>query len=773
MSEHLNNSEIISKINSLDENTSGSIKENTKKILIDAKNIKEKFKNCPSELQNKVNKGYKDVRNKIIESIKKDQDITQLELELIRVELNDLTELERKRQQDYICKKIEEKKQQNLTEKKSDKEEFTNNIQEKREKVSLTEQHIETKQTSTEKTTRKVEDTKKEEKKWVWNWIKSAPWKAIDWAKNAAKATINGAASIWSIVINVKNKFSSEQVILKDLEFFLEEVNDPFLQWYMKKEIQALKDGKQKDSWTTLMHTYTKNQEYDFSERRIRAKLHNSAQESIIKSFLWDEKGYNNQYIQGYNNQISNYLISIKDFKEKLRWNSDIGLEDNKKYDPKNLNSLEVWNYLLYLDNKGANMHDIIKEFWPKKFSQLVDIWKHNDETIVKRKLEKSWKGEIITKILKFAEQIEGEDFFDIYANANNEQKEALSAFLKENIDWIQENFRTKIQEKYKDHKQKEEITNDLMIILSSNWNIDSNLIVSLQAIEKKYNIKINQWEFIQNQSTKNKTTGQLEYIKAIKSGDTKKAEKLKKKVLKDMEIEKFLKNSTSTELDNIVYRIWNGESITNIIQTDNKEKKEENNLNENIISTTERKTSSQLQESDFTKTSTGDYNVVSLIDNKRINVTEDEREIMLKWLEPCKNFMEFEKVTRSEWLSFLRKHRVEMCNIMKSVKWTSGVEDKDNNFIDKSEFTRLLNFTLELTWESNKNLTYEQAIEKIRTINQIGVINNKKDTITWLSTIWNILYKKWYINLGDKLSTENIANLQNRKNWNKKIEQA
>jgi hypothetical protein len=101
----------------------------------------------------------------------------------------------------------------------------------------------------------------------------------------------------------------------------------------------------------------------------------------------------------------------------------------------------------------------------------------------------------------------------------------------------------------------------------------------------------------------------------------------------------------------------------------------------------------------------------------------------------------------------------------MNEKKWNDGIENTDDNFIDKAELTKLLNFTLELIGESVKNSTYEQVIATIKQINEIWVNNNKKDTLTWLSIIWSIFYKRWYINLWDKLSTKNITNIQDEAN--------
>lgn len=227
-------------------------------------------------------------------------------------------------------------------------------------------------------------------------------------------SAVENAIDIWSFTfkrgINIVNMVRNEKHILNDLEKYYWEIQNDYIRKYIEEEIAALKWGKKKDSWTTLLDTLVKQVEYNHESRSnsLLKRWHNLEQDSIIKNILWNEKKYNNLFIQWYSNKISNYLIKINDFEEYLSLDMTVidTWDDWWNHNNNVVNSKAIWNYIEYILEK--NWWDIYKTInnlkniiWEQKITSLWSIWKNNENTIAQWILNKNPNGKLLIETVK------------------------------------------------------------------------------------------------------------------------------------------------------------------------------------------------------------------------------------------------------------------------------------------------------------------------------------------------------------------------------------
>lgn len=171
---------------------------------------------------------------------------------------------------------------------------------------------------------------------------------------------------------------------------------------------------------------------------------------NILDKVTWeeDELYFNNEFLQWFNNELWNYLISIKDFENELK---------NKDMD--DINSKALSCYFLYLEkNWKLNLDWIIIWIWSRNILRLREIWEKWEEKDgeeikwlhAKRKLENIW---ILDKINKLIENFSSWEKLIETINSNQTTWQELNLWIeiiKENVNWIRGKLRNDLLEKYK-----------------------------------------------------------------------------------------------------------------------------------------------------------------------------------------------------------------------------------------------------------------------------------------------------------------------------------
>lgn len=118
-------------------------------------------------------------------------------------------------------------------------------------------------------------------------------------------------------------------------------------------------------------------------------------QQELIDDILWNENGFNKEYIQWFDSKKWwNYILEISELDNLfLEWNIDI-----TKFD-----SILLANYLKYKKTSwDIKPESIIDDLWLNTTSELIKIWKWEKEWtwIAKQKLEEEGFWEVVEKIL-------------------------------------------------------------------------------------------------------------------------------------------------------------------------------------------------------------------------------------------------------------------------------------------------------------------------------------------------------------------------------------
>lgn len=148
--------------------------------------------------------------------------------------------------------------------------------------------------------------------------------------------------------------------------------------------------------------------------------------------------------------------------------------------------------------------------------------------------------------------------------------------------------------------------------------------------------------------------------------------------------------------------------------------------------------------ENNYTKK--GSWYIMETNSWEEINISVEEKKITQWNPEATENLINFYEYCKDLNINFAWEFRSELIQSMNQIKWTSWIDINDTNFIDKTELNKLLNFILEIIWEKWDINSISWTLWIIRSINWSGILNNKKDTITWLSNIWKKFEHLWYI---------------------------
>lgn len=181
----------------------------------------------------------------------------------------------------------------------------------------------------------------------------------------------------------------------------------------------------------------------------------NKFQDILKTKIFWWKDLFNKDFLLWFNNERWNYLVKIKDFEQELQTK-----------DIKDINSLALSNYFLYLDKIGwwITSEKLIKSFKPDSILWLKELWlDKNDENdskkqIAKEILSKNW---VLGKIKNLIETFSTTDSLLNSLQTNNtwikiseeEKKENLKLaliFIDRNINWIKDKLKNDIKEKLK-----------------------------------------------------------------------------------------------------------------------------------------------------------------------------------------------------------------------------------------------------------------------------------------------------------------------------------
>jgi hypothetical protein len=265
---------------------------------------------------------------------------------------------------------------------------------------------------------------------------------------------------ILSLGIDFFNKkIRSKEWILQDLNNSKNNFSNELINNYINQEITRIETWlKEPNDWTMLLLSYIENNnKWLTSWLWITRNIHNTTQEDYIKNILWNQKWYNNSFIQWYSNEISNFLIKINDFEDYL--SSEKTVIDTQNdwwiHNSNVVNSKAIWNYMEYLLDKNSwdipktinNLKNVIGE---QKITSLWYIWKRNNNTIAQSILNKNPNGKLLVDSIKEPNkilEIEESDNDLVYSIIEvwwNDFIKDLKAIIEENKD--SDDYRDKIK---------------------------------------------------------------------------------------------------------------------------------------------------------------------------------------------------------------------------------------------------------------------------------------------------------------------------------------
>lgn len=190
----------------------------------------------------------------------------------------------------------------------------------------------------------------------------------------------------------------SKEEFLSFLKEKANNVTDEVKSSDLQKFIQEIEVSGEVSEFTKLRATYVLRETYWPKQR-----WQNLEQEMYIKKILWVEsleKWYGNNFIHWFSEEKWNFVMSIQDFERELK---------NNSFDIKNINSLALANYLLYLkNNQNTTPEDIRNAIGIKRISDLVALWKREWSTIAYDHMKRN--GE--EKFLKIFLWKTGKNFF-------------------------------------------------------------------------------------------------------------------------------------------------------------------------------------------------------------------------------------------------------------------------------------------------------------------------------------------------------------------------
>ena len=597
--------------------------------------------------------------------------------------------------------------------------------------------------------------------------------------------------------IHVINKLNDKGDILEALIQNKDRITEPFLRKDIEKEISRLKSGGEKTLWSTYLDTIVKNLDNNLD---ISKKIHNAAQDKIIAKILRSTKWYNNEYIQGYNSQVSNYLIKIEDFEQdihsgrtEITWNKD---------NPNEINSKALASYISYLSAWWANnIEDFIQKFWPNQLFNLWKIWKEKKSEknywIAKTTLENSGLKNIVHIITMFSEG-KTEDFIWGLQEIKNDP-EALKASLQyyeSNIAEIQQKFHKDFYDAFKKKSPEmsdEEINANIDELM---WNIDNvlwlmedgdvkvdSLILAFHQFNKKHKLGFEWRDFVsqaetaidlgQNKREKDIIQWQLEEITATPQRKEEIAKKRKElydqhTLLEEAKIvvQSLQSKDPETNKENIKKVIAGGyeqyykklleenedlrkiEAQIQVIQQkreNNRENKMENNT---VIPDWEPRKEAQTKYQ--VNDNWGNY-TISKPGEESINITSEEYRIINnpKNTEALESIVQFKQDMDEMWLGEifkLRKYIFKSISIIGFDAWDSDYLNENEVKLFLSTFLKSLRPEINESQIPSQNARYDEFKNQTITLNKQNSLTGQDEVdLNGNSYLEHIFKEKYY----------------------------
>lgn len=529
---------------------------------------------------------------------------------------------------------------------------------------------------------------------------------------------------------------------------------------------------------------------------------------NILDKVTWeeDELYFNNEFLQWFNNELWNYLISIKDFENELK---------NKDMD--DINSKALSCYFLYLEkNWKLNLDWIIIWIWSRNILRLREIWEKWEEKDgeeikwlhAKRKLENIW---ILDKINKLIENFSSWEKLIETINSNQTTWQELNLWIeiiKENVNWIRGKLRNDLLEKYKSWtpwKDTKEFEKRLDLFINSlenlwwvedlkrrvwiierflnNNNIDAEIKeitnTSIDLSIQSNNLKL--WEILkrinelnsalkelekswENKELINRIKVEIEKLEKLKEEKNKKSKSLKtssslvkkstEKELREvasweLEVEKLIEQVSKRDVEfkeeykEYLKELWDGKK-ENKKETSPKENNQQWNENWN----------SQSYSEQFSETKDWLYSI-KLESWLEMTLTWPEFEELKDDKDSLISLQDFYQELNDLWLEFVWKNR----------NFFTKVIDKLNilNWVSELERLELYNFVWWKIWKEWRNLQDAQneftklknwAWKDIWSIipddKLVPPEQNFRSLTTWV--LFNYLKSQWYFNEKNEL---------------------
>ena len=219
-----------------------------------------------------------------------------------------------------------------------------------------------------------------------------------------------------SWTIDIVNSFDTKEDIIEQFNKSISKIEDKNIKKYITEETQRLKwKSSEINNQTLLMMTYVYSVDNDMQNWEwVSRNVHNIAQQKYIHEILWNDKEYNNEYIQWYDNKVWNYLLKISDYEESIH---------EKKAET--IDSREFKNHLEYLKEKWKLNKETLFDLYSEDFLiWLGDVWKEkndNHSNIVKKFVEYNNLWELFKDVIEMSsnDKVEVKSIIDNLSKTN------------------------------------------------------------------------------------------------------------------------------------------------------------------------------------------------------------------------------------------------------------------------------------------------------------------------------------------------------------------
>ncbi|QFR38695.1 hypothetical protein A9Q91_00480 [Candidatus Gracilibacteria bacterium 28_42_T64] len=222
-------------------------------------------------------------------------------------------------------------------------------------------------------------------------------------------------SNVSEAIHSFNDSFSKEEIIelLENIKKYVsDEVSED-----LSKIVDSLKKAKGKSPVIMLKIT-------NIIGKISGGGAHNTAQEKYLRKIFGSEKGYNNDYITGYNNQVGNYVVKVEKFEKHINSN-----------EIKDINSKALANYLMLAQENGLSNTDLLNKFGTKKFKELTTLWQYNKDTIAQIILKDSGNEKLVQNMITFSKE-ELKVAVMIFANSIDVNSKSID-FFKNHDEYI------------------------------------------------------------------------------------------------------------------------------------------------------------------------------------------------------------------------------------------------------------------------------------------------------------------------------------------------